>query len=98
MTTPTTPPTALATFLADFNPDCYVDINEFTAPMAQLSAIGSDQSQPKADRDIAHELMMYCAWKRSAMRCRLFGYIMLALEHEAKCNRVYSRLPESARW
>lgn len=98
MTTPTTPTPALAAFLADFNPDCYIDINEFTAPMAQLSAIGSDQSQPKVDRDITHELTMYCVWKRSAMRCRLSGHITLALEHEDKCDRIYSRLPESARW
>lgn len=90
--------TLLEAFLSDFNPDCYVDIDEFTAPMAQLSAIGSDQSQPKTDRDIAHDLTMYCVWKRSAMRCRLSGHIQLAIEHEEKCDRIYRQLPVSARW
>ena len=39
------------------------------------------------------------AWNKiTAISCRLEGKIDAALQYEGICDRIYSELPESARW
>jgi hypothetical protein len=40
----------------------------------------------------------YARLKADAMRARLAGNTQLALDLEARCDRVYGRLPREARW
>ena len=47
-----------------------------------------------ATKNLGH----YAANKATAMRCRLAGRPDSALQYEAICDRIYSDLPEFARW
>lgn len=97
MTTPTTPTTALASFLEDFNPDCYIDADQLDADIRQLGSLyyGSIRT-PETDTVVA--LLDYCLSKRDAMRARLAGRIAEACNRESHCDSIYARLPLSARW
>jgi hypothetical protein len=45
-----------------------------------------------------HVLIKYCSRKIKAMQHRLAGRIDLALQNEAQCDDLYSRLPDAWRW
>lgn len=48
----------------------------------------------RATKDLGH----YAHNKATAMRCQLAGDILAASKYEAICERIYSGLPEFARW
>jgi hypothetical protein len=52
----------------------------------------------KGSVEAANNLSCYAANKSAAMDCRLKGDIPAALMYEGICDRIYGRLPESARW
>lgn len=97
MTTPTTPTPALAAFLADFNPDGYVDPDQLTNDLHQLASLYY-VSNRNEETDIVVSLTDYCVSKREAMRARLHGKIAIAQNFERHCDQIYTRLPEFTRW
>jgi hypothetical protein len=47
---------------------------------------------------LAHTLANYACNKACAMRCRLDGDIVQAINYETICDRIYQTLPEDLRW
>lgn len=47
---------------------------------------------------VALNLAEYAKWKRLAMKDRKAGAIRSALLAEERCEQIYARLPEGARW
>jgi hypothetical protein len=52
----------------------------------------------KGTRTATNDLSCYASNIATAKRCRLNGDIPTALMYEGICERIYSRLPEDARW
>ena len=44
------------------------------------------------------QLAFYCALKKNAMKERLQGRISYAIRYEDKCEDIYRKLPEWAKW
>lgn len=56
---------------------------------------------PAELRDVANTLYVlstYANRKADAMECRAKGHIAQAIDHERVCERLYSKLPQWARW
>ncbi len=47
---------------------------------------------------INEDLKRYASAKAAAIEARLAGHIESALRYESACDRIYSNLPEYARW
>lgn len=54
--------------------------------------------QPKGYVSTAKTLSHYAVNKATAMKCRLEGKIPAALVYEDICDKIYSDLPEYAKW
>lgn len=53
----------------------------------------------KEDRtDTILSLFLYASLKKYARKARLSGFIQDALRDEAECEKIYTSLPEYARW
>lgn len=53
---------------------------------------------PKGRVRAMKDLVCYARNKEMAMRCRLRGEIQTALRYEEICDRIYSELPDWAKW
>lgn len=52
----------------------------------------------KGSRLATANLANYASNKATAMHCRINGDINSALMYESICDRIYAKLPESAKW
>ena len=57
-----------------------------------------DETEVREWRNTFSELSNYAFRKAAAMGCRKAGKIEAALLHEAACQSIYNRLPDSVKW
>jgi hypothetical protein len=65
-------------------------------PVAQARLLFPDR--PKGYVSAARSLAGYASNKATAMSCRIEGKIESALVYEKICDRIYSDLPDYAKW
>ncbi len=54
--------------------------------------------RPKGYVSVTRDLGCYASNRATAMKCRVEGKISIAQDYETICDRIYSRLPEYAKW
>lgn len=55
-------------------------------------------SRPTGYVMVTHSLASYAYSKAAAMRCRVRGSMVQAQTYEGICERIYTRLPDWAKW
>ena len=70
-------------------------MDELNVP--NIDGIEDDSELAELERALCN-LATYVNNKRAALSLRIAGNIPAALAHERKCDQVYKKLPETARW